>query len=244
MGWYKSIILHPFANRFNFLFLIGWAITCWSTKGVAAFLIGLAIETIYFGARLALEFSGRPLWQLRFLEKNARERYFNVVRRVRQIRHDLRNVGTLETLLEGQIKHVKRLAGVFIELLIVRSRIDNYVRGIRENYDQKIAEIKDKLTGAEGEVAEILRQNLSIYEQRRRKYFEVMDKRAVIEARLDAIENTLNLLGDYALGMAQPGEAKDQMELLISNIKDAETFVNDVNTAIPQGDSLRMRVRV
>lgn len=244
MGWFRSLILHPFANRFNLLFLLGWLIVCWSTKGSAPFLVGLGLELGYFGSRMALEFSGRPLWQLRFLKKNARERYFTLVKRVRQIRIDFSNPGPLQSLLKGQIKPIKKMARVFLELLILRSRIDAYVKGIHENYDQKISEIKAKLPEADGEMRKILEQNLDIYSQRRRKYFEVMDKRALIEARLDAIENTLNLLGDYAMGMVEPGQAPAQIELLVSNIQDAESFVSELQSAVPQSSSLRVRVRV
>ncbi len=243
MGWYKSLILHPLVNRFNILFVMGWAIACWSTTSPWPFWIGLIAEGLYFGARLALEFSGRPLWQLRFLKKDSRERYFKLIERFRQIKRDFANVDALRPLLEGQIRHIKKMTGVFLELLILRSRIDSYVTGIRENYDQKIAEIKEKMPRAEGRIREILEQNLKIYEQRRAKYFEVMGNRAVIEARLDTIENTLNLLGDYAMGMAAPGEAHDQVELLVSNIRDAENFVSEIKTVVPQSSSIRVRVK-
>jgi len=242
VGWYKSLILHPLANRFNILFLMGWTITCWSTTSSWPFLAGLAAEAAYFGIRLALEFSGRPLWQLRFLKKDSRERFFNLMKKYRQIKRDFAHVDSLKPMLEGQIKHIGKMTRVFLELLILRSRIDSYVRGIRENYDQKIAEIKGKLHGAQGEVKEILEQNLKIYEQRRVKYFDVMEKRSVIEARLDTIENTVNLLGDYAMGMAAPGEAGDQIELLISNIQDAENFVTEIKSVVPQSSSMRVRV--
>ncbi|MCZ7583547.1 MAG: hypothetical protein M5R36_09550 [Deltaproteobacteria bacterium] len=243
--WYKSLLLHPVANRFNAAYLFVWVIACLQDPGPSPLLFwgGLGLEALYVGARLGLEFSGRPLFQLRFLKKDTRERYFGVMKRVRQIKTDFRNVGQLSTLLEGQMRHVNRMASVFLELLILRSRIDAYVRGIHENYDQKISDIQAKVATAEGEVKQVFQQNLEIYKQRRAKYFEVMGKRAIIEARLDTIENTLNLLGDYAMGMAAPGPAQDQIELLVSNIQDAEMFVSDVKSTVPQVGSLRMRVR-
>jgi len=243
--WYKSLLLHPFANRFNGLYLFSWVVACMAHTGPSPgiFYAGLGIEALYFGVRMALELSGRPLWQLRFLKKDCRERYFRLMKRVHQIRTDFRSVETLQTLLEGQMKQVKRMARVFLELLILRSRIDHYVRNIHENYDQKIEDIRSKLPAAEGQIKEILEQNLEIYKKRRIKYFEVMEKRAIIESRLDNIENTLNLLGDYAIGMAAPGQAQDQIELLVSNIQDAELFVSDVKAAVPQSGSLRVRVR-
>jgi len=243
--WYKSLLLHPLLNRLNLSFVFLWAIVCLADPGASPlpFYTGLAVEIAYIAARMGLEFSGRPLWQLRFLPKDARERFFRLMQRVRQIKGDFKNVGTMKTLLDGQIRHIKRMSRVFLDLMILRTRIDNYVKGIHENYDQKIAEIKSKLPTAEGEIQKILSQNLSIYEQRRAKYFEVMGKRAIIEARLDAIENTLNLLGDYAMGMAAPGMAEDQIGLLVSNIQDAESFVSNVKDTVPQSGSLRMRVK-
>ncbi|MCC6157057.1 MAG: DUF1641 domain-containing protein [Deltaproteobacteria bacterium] len=243
MAWYKPLLLHPILNRFNLLFVGAWAVSCWTTDSPLPFWVGFGLESAYIATRLALEYSGRPLFQLRFLKKDARERYFRLIDRVQQIRRDFNNVGTLQTLLQGQLAQVDRMLAVFLELLILRSRIDAYIKDIRENYDQKIAEIKSKLPAAEGEIRGILEQNLSIYEQRRAKYFEVMDKRAVIEGRLDTIENTLNLLGDYAMGMASPAAAQDQLDLLVTNIQDAEKFVTDVKAAVPMSGSLRMRVR-
>ncbi|MBZ0270957.1 hypothetical protein K8I61_02905 [bacterium] len=249
--WYKSLLLHPFANRWNFAYMALWAIACGADPGPSPLLFysGLAVEIGYIATRLGLEFSGRPLFQLRFLKKEDRERYFRLRKRVGQVESDLKNVGSFQTLLEGHIRDTKRMSEVFLELLILRSRIDSYVRGIHENYDQKIAELKSRLPAADGEVKKMMEQNLQIYEQRRAKYFEVMEKRAVLEARLDTIENTLNLLGDYAMGMAQTGTSRDelsaqaQIDLLIDNIKDAEMFVSDVKTSVPQSGSLRVRVR-
>jgi len=242
---YKSLLLHPFANRFNFLFLIAWLYACHRGESFfsTTFFLGLGIEALYFGARMALEVSGRPLWQLRFLKKDARERYFRLMTRVHQIRQDFRNLQSLQGLLQNQSVNIKEMTTVFLELLLLRSRIDSYVRGIHENYDQKIAEIKSRLPTAQDEIKKILAMNLETYEQRRAKYFEVMGKRAIIEARLDSIENTLNLVGDYAMSMAEPRMAQDQIELLVTNIKDAESFISEIKDTVPQTGSVRMRVR-
>lgn len=241
VAWNKSLLLHPIVNRYNLAFVAGWAGWCWTTDSPWPFWVGFGLETAYIATRLVLEYSGRPLFQLRFLKKEARDRYFRLVDRLNQIKRDFRTVGTLQPLLEGQYEQVKRMLGVFLELLIVRSRIDGYVRGIRENYDQKIAELRSKIPSAQGEMKGILQQNLDIYEQRRAKYFEVMEKRAVIEGRLDTIENTLSLLGDYAMGMASPDAAQIQIETLVANVQDAERFITDVKDVVPQTGSLRMR---
>jgi hypothetical protein len=245
--WYKSLLLHPIINKFNFLYLVIWGFLFLKLDPINGtnwiFWSGLLAEAGYIGARLGLERWGGSLWQLRFLRKDSRERYFRLMARVRQIRTDFQNVQTLRGLLATQNVNVREMTNVFLELLILRSRIDSYVRGIHENYDQKIAEIKSRLPSAEGEIKKILAMNLETYEQRRSKYFEVMGKRAIIEARLDSIENTLNLVGDYAMSMAEPRMAQDQVELLVANVKDAETFISEIKDTVPQTGSMRMRVK-
>ncbi|MCB1153893.1 MAG: hypothetical protein H6684_13480 [Deltaproteobacteria bacterium] len=245
LKWYKSFILHPIFNRLNILAFGGWIGFSLFAKNPPAFLWGVLAELVYVAVRMGLEYSGRPLWQLRFLKRDSRERYFKLLERVKQTTDDFENVKQLDILLSGEVKQIRHMSQLFLELLILRSRIDEYVKGIHENYDNKIMELKARLDKTpEGEERKLIAQNLAIYEQRRSKYFEVMEKRSVIEARLDTIENTMNLLGDYAVGMATPGrEERDQVQHLIESVQDAESFMSDLKSTVPQVGVRRIRVR-
>lgn len=239
--WTRSFLLHPFVNRYNLLYLMSWFCTGLFTELPHVFITGLAVEAAYLIARAVLDRSGNPKFQVRKLSTQAKRRFLTVAQKAATIEQDFQAADSRSKLLNHSLRQAKRLTNVFLDLLIMDWRITRYVHTIKENYDQKIAQLSSQLDNTDGEIKALVERNLEIYRKRREKYFEMLEKQLVIRGRLDTIENTLNLLADTALGLRDPADTSGQVELLLTNVQDAETFVNDIRQIVPQ--SSRMRVR-
>ena len=237
--WTQSFLLHPFANRFNLLYLLGWFVAGVGTDLPHVFLIGLGLEAAYLAIRATLDRSDNPHFLMRRLPGSSKRRFLNVARKSAAIERDFQAADPQSQLLNHSLAQAKRLTRVFLDLLLMDHRMSRYINSIRENFDQKILQLKSKLPGATGRTKSQIEWNIEIYEKRREKYFEMEKKRKVIEGQLDVIENTLNLLADTALGLSSPGDSTEQVELLMTNMEDAEIFVNDIRELVPESSRIR-----
>lgn len=241
--WTQSFLLHPFFNRFNMTFFLGWISVGLFTELPHVFLSGLAAETIYLIARGVLDRSGKPIFQMRKLPAPAKRRFLKVAQSAGMIQKNFVAADPESKLLNHSLNQAKRLARVFLELLLMDDKLNKYIGAIRENFDQKIAGFLREAQTSTGEMKELAERNQSIYEKRRQKFFEMIEKQKVIRGRLDTIENTLKLLGDTAMGIHEPSEVvtDSQIELLLTNVQDAEDFIGEFRRTVPLMEQQKVR---
>jgi hypothetical protein len=239
--WLQSFLLHPFFNRFNGIFFAGWIGAGLFTELPHVFLTGFAIEVAYLVFRGMLDRTGRPLFMLRRLPTPAKKRFLAVADMAHTIEQDFERIAPDSKLLDRSADQAKRMAGTFLNLLISEYRIETYLKSIREDFNAKISELTIQAQSASGEMKELIERNIEIYRKRQEKFGELQQKQVVIRGRLDTIENTLNLLSDTAASLGKPGEVSQHLDLLMTNVADAEIVIDQVQQMVP--DNLRQRVR-
>lgn len=241
-SWYKSFVLHPLFNRFNMIYMVTWFFAGVATELPHVFISGLAVEGIYLAVRYALDKTGINIFQLRKLPSAQKKRFLDVAEKAARIQDDVNLASPNSPLMNHSAGQAKRLTHVFLQLLLMEYRLSTYIRSINENYDDKIRELTGRLSVSQGEVKNLLQKNLEIYLKRREKYFAMVEKEKVIAGRLDTIENTLKLLGDTTVGLGSPNNVSDQLDLLLTNVQDAETFMTEMDEYVPDVIT-RQRVR-
>ena len=232
--WLRSFYLHPFFNRFNMLFFTLWAGTGMFTDLPHVFLTGLGIEAAYIGVRTLIDRSRIPMFRMRRLPSAKKKKFLEIADKHARIEDLFENIAPNSALLDHSSDQARRLTRVYLELLLMDQRIELYLRSLRENYDQKIRELTEHLQTAQGEMRSLYEKNLEIYKQRRQRYFETLEKQKIIRGRLETIENTLKLIEGMAIGMGAPEEISDKLDLLLTNVQDAENFMGDLDRTIPR----------
>ena len=233
--WIQSFLLRPFFNRFNMAFFLGWISVGLFTELPHVFIYGLAVESIYLILRGAMDRSENSLLQMRKLPAPSKKRFLKVAKNAGMIQRNFEAADPKSKLLSHSLTQAKGLRKVFLELLLMDDKLNKYIGTIRENFDQKIVGFQNEAQTSSGEMKELAQRNQAIYEKRRQKYFEMIEKQKVIRGRLDTIENTLKLLSDTAMGIHAPSEVvtDSQIELLLTNVQDAEDFIGEFRQDVP-----------
>lgn len=239
MKWTKSFLLHPWINRFNLLYLAAGAV---ATISVPVDNIGwfvLAGEAVYLFARSVLDRGNLPAFQIRKLRTRARARYLKIWNIADHMKHDLNAGRHTAAGLTASVEQVDRLRHSFLELLLLHRRIEQYTQRQQINYPGKIARLnRDIAVAADPAQQAMLQSNLLLLKKRQKVYQDLRQRAKTIEARLDAIENSLQLLSEVGIGLIDPAEVSQQVEVILTNVEDAETFVNEMAEVV-----LPLRVR-
>jgi len=237
--WIKSFYLHPWVNRFNLLYLAAGAL---ATATVPVDNIGwfvLAGEALYLLARGGLDRSDKPEFQLRKLPIRARLRYLKIWDIAEQMKRDLDSNRHFAAGLTASVDQVDRLRHSFLDLLLLHQRLDQYTRRQQTNHPERIAQLNREIALAGDQAQrEVLQSNRLLLEKRQKVTQDLLQRRKTIEARLDAIENSLQLLNEVGIGLIDPAEVSQQVQVILTNVEDAETFVNEMAEVV-----LPLRVR-
>ena len=240
MKWIKSFLLHPWFNRFNLLYLFGGFAAMGLAQPAEYFVWSwLGGEAAYLLIRGWLDRSETPLFLLRRLPYKERNQHLQLWENARRVRHDFAANQHQVAALAGHQGQLKRMMNSHLELLLLRSRLDGYFRSLRINYDEEIARTKARLSIAPEAEKGLLEQNLQVLLKRRSTFADLIERRRALDTRLETIENAVGLLREIGYGLTNPAEVADQVEVLMSNVADAETFANELHRVVAP-----MRVRV
>jgi len=236
--WKKSFLLHPWFNRFNLLYL---AVGLTATVALPVDNLGwfvLGGEVLYLAVRALIDRGANPWLRLRRLPYRERHRFIAAWAAADRAEQDLRLNDNLAAALSASREQVERLLQSFLELLLLRQRIDHYLRFRQTDYAAEIAKARSRMAGAAEHERQLLQNNISVLEKRRKVYQDLFKRQQSIDSRLDAIENSLKLISEAGVGLIDPGEVTGQVEVILSNVEDAENFVNEMNEVV-----LPLRVR-
>lgn len=239
--WIQSFLLHPFFNRFNLSFIMLWLVAgVW--PGVPdVFFIGLAVEAAYLVIRGIIDRGQNPYFQIRKLSFQSRRNYLDVAQKAALIQDAFENADAKSKILNYSLNQAKRLTKVFLELLIMEKRVDDYLKmSAKENFDQKLISLRNTVSQSTGERKSLALRNLEIYEKRVNKYRKMIEDYKMIRLQLDTIKNTLDLLSDTAVGLKMPEDTSTQVDLLMTNMDDAETFMEDLRSTVPIAEPIKV----
>lgn len=235
MKWTKSFLLHPWINRFNLLFL-GGAFLLWMLDPLDALGVNnvgwmlLAMEVAYLTVRNILDRGNTPELNIRKMKPKNRERYFKLMETAdRAIGEIENNKNTVYSMLAGSAEQVKRMLKTFLRLQLAGHRIDDVLKNQAVDYVGEIGRVEAKLTVAAAGEKPYLQRNLDVLRKRLDTQQDLAARRRTIDARLDTIEQAVGLLSEIGLGVTDPTETADQVQVILANVEDAETFMNELN---------------
>jgi hypothetical protein len=117
----------------------------------------------------------------------------------KHIRQTIRAHG-LEPVMGDQLAKLDFLLASYMRLAQEMGRFRTHLQGTPPGAVEKEAErIRERLSGAEGETAILVQQNLSVVEKRLEKLNAIRATAARLKTQLDTIEDTVRLINDQAL---------------------------------------------
>lgn len=239
MKWIKSFLLHPFFNRINLLFLFLAAPAAWFfalilRDGIAWPLAAAVtgIEAAYLVVRTLLDRSDNPYFQIRQLPDKKRQRVFQLWTMARRTLKDLAADKSMRAGMLAGPDQIRRLLRSYLKLTLAGHKIDRLIATRRDNYEEEIQLAKNNLAIAGEAQRPVLQSNLEMLEKRWRNHRELLERRQTISHRLQATENAIELLAEKAVAIADPGEVKDQVEVLLTNIEDSENFAAELDRLV------------
>ncbi len=240
--WIESFLLHPFFNRFNLSYIFLWfGVGIWPGEP-DFFLAGLFSEVLYLVIRGVVDRGANPYLQIRKLSFQARRRFLTVAERASKIKDAFESADAESKILNYSLNQAKRLSKVFLELLIMEKRFEDYLkRTTKENFELKSTKLRQAVEGSTGQRKSLALRNLEIFEKRRSKHEKMKNDLGIIRLQLDTIQNTLDLLFDTALGLGMPDDSSPQVDLLLTNMEDAETFIEDLRDTVPIYQSTKVK---
>lgn len=233
MKWIKSFLLHPWVNRFNLLYLFAGLTAVMTVPGdynLGWFVLGG--EAAYLTVRGILDRSRLPAFQLRRLPAKERQRYLRLWETARRVEEDLQANSHRIGAMSASATQVKSLLKSFLELLLAGRRIDSNVLGRRIDFNAEILKANAQKAAAQEAERTILDRNIEVLKKRQENYLELVEKRRLIDHRLGAIENAIELLAEVGAGLSDSSEAADQVQVILSNVEDAQSFVEELNQVI------------
>jgi len=236
--WTKSFLLHPMFNRFNLLFLAGGFGAAIFTDVPYLGWIVVGGEALYLFVRGALDRSTLPAFHLRGLPFKDRQRYLHLWSTADHVRRDLEANKHRFAAMSASRHQINRLLRSFLELLLLKHRLESYFRARRGNYDLEISRLRQRLIVADEKDKVLLQNNLQVLEKRQAVYADLLRLAASLDTRLDTIEHSLRLLAEVSVGMGDPVEVTSQVEVILANVEDAESFVHELHGVV---DPLRVR---
>lgn len=243
MSWIKSFLLHPFLNWINLLFLFlaapaAWFFSLLLTDGVAWPLAAAvtATEAIYLVVRNLLDRGDNPFLQIRRLPPKTRQRFFQLWMTARRAREELASDKSLHAGMLAGPNQIRRLLRSYLKLTLAGHKIDMLIASRRDNYDLEIQLAKNNLATASPAQQPVLQSNLEMLEKRRKNHQDLLSRRQTIGHRLQATENAIELLAEKAVAIVDPTEVKSQVDTLLTNIEDSETFAAELDRLIKPVD--------
>jgi hypothetical protein len=136
---------------------------------------------------------------LKHLPPELAGRYLGLVEMDKHIRQTIRAHG-LEPVMGDQLAKLDFLLASYLRLAQEMGRFRTHLQGTPPGAVEKEAErIRERLSGAEGETAILVQQNLSVVEKRLEKLNAIRLTAARLKTQLDTIEDTVRLINDQAL---------------------------------------------
>jgi hypothetical protein len=234
--WIKSFLLHPWMNRFNVLFLFAAFVLYWADPLDALGINNLGWmllggELAYLGVRGYLDRGAIPEFNIRKMKPKDRERYFALAERAAAAKQRLETgSGPINSMLSGSRDQLERMVQTFLKLQLVAHQIDQVkIENKKTDYDDEIAKVQAKLATAADSERAYLESNLDVLKKRRVTQADLAERRSALETRLSTIEHAVGLLSEVGLGASDPSETADQVQLVLANVEDAETFMDELS---------------
>lgn len=219
--------------------------------GAAALAVGEAVWTL--GAPLL------PLYQYRMRQKRlARKRAerdrslkrllatlspelgrrFNEVKRLHEdIRAAARDTGAVASdLLAEELDKLEALQEAFLRLLATWMRYRQYLNKTDENAIVKdLAHLRGKLERTiDPDTQRIIKQNLDILEKRLERIEAIQRGYLNLQAHLEVIEDTFQLINDQMVSMRTPDALKIDLAQIVSGVEMTEAVLQETNALIEQ----------
>jgi len=151
------------------------------------------------------------------------------------------------SLLGVALSKLEQFGASFLRMLVSHQNYVKYLSQIdRERIVQEITRIDRDIEGRSGRVAELKQKNRDILSQRLERIEKARENREVVEAELDVMINTINLLRDQTISITDPQGISLQIDTVLENMRDTDELVREIdsfmtgslNRALPDSDDV------
>ncbi len=151
------------------------------------------------------------------------------------------------SLLGVALSKLEQFGASFLRMLASHQNYVKYLSQIdRERIVQEITRIDRDIEGRSGRVAELKLKNREILSQRLERIEKARENREVVEAELDVMINTINLLRDQTISITDPQGISLQIDTVLENMRDTDELVREIdsfmtgslNRALPDSDDV------
>ncbi len=162
-------------------------------------------------------------------------RYQEVRRLYDDIRQGARDSGAVANdLLAEELEKLDALLDAFLRLLVTWLRYRRYLNRTDENAIVKeIAHLRGRLERTyDADTQRITRQNLEILEKRLERIEAIQRDYLNLQAQLEVIEDTFQLVNDQMVSLRSPGALGIDLNQIVSGVEMTEAVLQETNALI------------
>lgn len=149
-----------------------------------------------------------------------------------QIRQTVENLNSpSSSIWELGLSKLEFLLGTYSRMLYFHQKYNEHLSQVdRDRIKQQIQTIDRELINRTGRIAELKQKNKEILSQRLEKIEKAKENREVIEAELEVMFNTINLLKDQTISMGDPQGISEQIDTVLANMEDTEVLIKEMDS--------------
>lgn len=134
------------------------------------------------------------------------------------------------TLLGGAIGKLEQFGTTFLRMLASHQNYVRYLSQVdRDRIVQEMTRIERDIDGKTGRVIELKQKNREILAQRLDRIEKARENREIVEAELEVMINTLNLLRDQTISITDPQGISIQIDTVLETMRDTDELVREID---------------
>lgn len=154
----------------------------------------------------------------------------------RQIRTNAEIVESPRSALMGvSLSRLDNMIYTYFQMLLTHQNYSRYLSSVdRDRIVRQIAALEREIEARNDRVAQLKKKNREILQQRLERIDKARENIEVVEAELEVMLNTVQLLKDQTVSISDPQGISQQIDAVLENMKDAEALVQEMDSFIHQ----------
>jgi hypothetical protein len=171
-----------------------------------------------------------------FLDDENRKTFQKFDEICNQIKQNVESGDTASSSLLGiSLGKLDYLMIAYLRMLLSRQKYLQHLNHVdREMISHQIDALNHEIQGRSGRVIELKMKNRDILLQRLERFDKAQENQEVIQAELDVMVNTVELLKDQTISITDPQGISQQIDAVLANMKDTDELVKEMDALMNQ----------
>ncbi len=151
-----------------------------------------------------------------------------------QIRQNAEIIDTPRSALLGvSLSKLDNLTATFTQMLLAEQKYRNYLSLVdRDRIVREMRRLDHEIENRNDKVAELKIKNRDILQQRLERIDTAREEIEYVEAELEVIMNTVQLLRDQTVSISDPQGISQQIDSVLENMKDADQLIREMDSFV------------